>query len=681
MLGVRSFCSSKLSTKFVKSVGRQYSSFGGSNGAKGVAAWSNTNTNSNRARTGAGFGLSLFLGSVLLTTTAVCDAKNDPKTKVYRRSEVKKHTTPEKGIWVTRDNGVYDVTEFVANHPGGTERLMLAAGKDLSEFWTQPQFRLHYQSPLAFELLEEMRIGTLHPDDVVKVDVKALTKQPLKYPTNRIYDCIVVGAGISGLQCATNLTRKHNVPTENILVLEAQDYVGGRVRQMSDFVKGVHIDVGAEFLHGSNTYLTRFAEENKEPITEIYCWAHGDGGPLQEPVDKHYGLYYIQDPSKDPAKARLLRYDDKDPDFVRMNEMLWDLSNLDTSKYSDDVSLADYLATKGFSKEMLAMAAGGFSNTLCTNSRDLSLKQAAKWVHLWDEGEGQDGDFNFVHSFKCLVDALKKNIQIETSSPVTYIQYPTAEDDLLDGLIKVRTERGDTYYARTIVISSSPYVLRSEKMTFNPPLSTEIKSALNTINMHSIVKVFLKFSRPAWPKELAGMIMTDESFLIPEIWFRDVTGQGDKDEPANAYAVGFTTADYAARLAALPKAEVLKMAVKQLDTIFAKLEPRHMAADPNAKGVERPSDIPKPSEVYLGGMFWDWNPNHHPYIGGGYCSPKAKTAAHTISILSKPYAGNIHFCGEATNLPGATAHAALESGYRAANQVSTRLQEKQQVEA
>jgi hypothetical protein len=96
-LGVRSFCSSKLSTKFVKSVGRQYSSFGGSNGAKGVAAWSNTNTNSNRARTGAGFGLSLFLGSVLLTTTAVCDAKNDPKTKVYRRSEVKKHTFLSSG--------------------------------------------------------------------------------------------------------------------------------------------------------------------------------------------------------------------------------------------------------------------------------------------------------------------------------------------------------------------------------------------------------------------------------------------------------------------------------------------------------------------------------------------------------------------------------------------------------
>jgi monoamine oxidase len=627
--------------------------------------------NDNRAFNGK-VGASFLLGSLLIGCTSLCDSKNS-EDKIYRRSEIQKHVTADTGIWVTRDEGVYDVTEFVANHPGGRERLMLAAGKDLSEFWMQPQFRLHYQSPLAFELLDEMRIGTLHPDDVVKIDVKSLKRTPLKYPTNRIYDCIIVGSGISGLQCANALTVKHNIPTDKILVLEAQDYVGGRVRQMSDFIKGVNIDVGPEFLHGSNTYLTRFAEASNEPITEIYCWAHGDGGPLQKPVDKRYGLYYIGDKSGDPKKARLLRYDDKDADFVRMNEMLWDLAHLDTSSYSDDASLLDYLNTKGFEKEMIDMAAAGFSNTLCTNSRDLSLKQCVKWVHMWHEDEGQDGDYSFVNSFKCLVDNLKKNIQIETSSPVTFVQYSESEDDILDDLVKLKTEGGETYYARTVVLSSSPVVMRSDKMTFQPPLSSEIKDALNTVNMNDIVKVFLKFSRPAWPKDLAGMIMVDDSFLLPEIWFREVTGQTAIDEPATAYAVAFTTSDYAARIAKLPKAEVLKMAVAQLDTIFSKLENRHMAADLAERGIEMPKDVPKPSDVYLGGMFWDWNSNHHPYIGGGYCSPKAKTAAHTIAVLSKPYAKNIHFCGEATNLPGATAHAALESGYRAAGQVAERL--------
>ena len=82
--------------------------------------------------------------------------------------------------------------------------------------------------------------------------------------------------------------------------------------------------------------------------------------------------------------------------------------------------------------------------------------------------------------------------------------------------------------------------------------------------------------------------------------------------------------------------------------------------------AQKVSEIPKPSDVYLGGMFWDWNPKHHPFIGGGYCSPKAGKAAHLVERLFKPYGTRICFAGEATNLPGATAHAAMESGVRAA---------------
>ena len=191
--------------------------------------------------------------------------------------------------------------------------------------------------------------------------------------------------------------------------------------------------------------------------------------------------------------------------------------------------------------------------------------------------------------------------------------------------------------------------------------------------MHSIVKVFLKFSCPVWPKNVHGMIMTDDSMLLPEVWFRDVSDRAAPDEPAKAFAIGFTTAAYAARLSALPKDEVLRRCVAQLDEVFSLLEPRHMAADLSDANIQQPSDLKKPSDAYLGGMFWDWNPSHHPYIGGGYCSPKSEKAAHLISVLSKPYGKHIYFAGEATNLPGATAHAALESGERAAGQVAAYL--------
>ena len=37
-------------------------------------------------------------------------------------------------IWVTFRDGVYDVTEFVADHPGG-HKILLAAGGAVEPFW------------------------------------------------------------------------------------------------------------------------------------------------------------------------------------------------------------------------------------------------------------------------------------------------------------------------------------------------------------------------------------------------------------------------------------------------------------------------------------------------------------------------------------------------------------------
>jgi monoamine oxidase len=44
--------------------------------------------------------------------------------------------------------------------------------------------------------------------------------------SDRVYDVVVVGAGLSGLWCGYQLKYTHN--TQNILILEARDRVGGR---------------------------------------------------------------------------------------------------------------------------------------------------------------------------------------------------------------------------------------------------------------------------------------------------------------------------------------------------------------------------------------------------------------------------------------------------------------------
>lgn len=50
----------------------------------------------------------------------------------FTRHEIAQHKSKEQRVWVTFKHGVYDVTEFIAEHPGG-DKILLAAGNDYFE--------------------------------------------------------------------------------------------------------------------------------------------------------------------------------------------------------------------------------------------------------------------------------------------------------------------------------------------------------------------------------------------------------------------------------------------------------------------------------------------------------------------------------------------------------------------
>lgn len=54
-------------------------------------------------------------------------------SKTFTPADVASHNSPDKGLYIIVDSSVYDVTEFINEHPGGAKILKRVAGKDASK--------------------------------------------------------------------------------------------------------------------------------------------------------------------------------------------------------------------------------------------------------------------------------------------------------------------------------------------------------------------------------------------------------------------------------------------------------------------------------------------------------------------------------------------------------------------
>ncbi|XP_011301327.1 sulfite oxidase [Fopius arisanus] len=78
--------------------------------------------------------------------------------KNYTIEEIGKHDNEKDGIWVYYKDGVYDITRFVSQHPGGSGKIMMAAGGSIEPFWL---IFANHNIPEIHRLLESMRIGNV----------------------------------------------------------------------------------------------------------------------------------------------------------------------------------------------------------------------------------------------------------------------------------------------------------------------------------------------------------------------------------------------------------------------------------------------------------------------------------------------------------------------------------------
>lgn len=114
-------------------------------------------------------------------------------------AEVAKHNTLETGVWVTFRGGVYDITSFIQNHPGGVDKILTAAGGSLEPFWAL--YRQHVQpsgssggglvpKDHVADVLGPLQIGWLDPAEAAKLPARSAddpyANEPTRHPALRL---------------------------------------------------------------------------------------------------------------------------------------------------------------------------------------------------------------------------------------------------------------------------------------------------------------------------------------------------------------------------------------------------------------------------------------------------------------------------------------------------------------
>merc|ERR1719247_1816533 len=124
---------------------------------------------------GDAFKMMFSSGMVWNKGTAFSDAvvatSAEPAKGGIPMSEVQKHKTKDSA-WVILHGKVYDLTEFLDDHPGGAEVVLKWAGRDATKFWSA----IHKQDWIAEYTKPEWCLGPLGPEPVQSEDSRIKEK-------------------------------------------------------------------------------------------------------------------------------------------------------------------------------------------------------------------------------------------------------------------------------------------------------------------------------------------------------------------------------------------------------------------------------------------------------------------------------------------------------------------------
>jgi monoamine oxidase len=331
---------------------------------------------------------------------------------------------------------------------------------------------------------------------------------------------VIIGAGISGLAAAKKLNEKGF----NIIVLEAQDKVGGRLR--TNRTLGVAFDEGASWIHGTNgnpiTNLAQQAGMNTAFTDDESLVCYDIGGVLRS------------DTVFNNAEAEL-------------ETILSTLKNSGSATQSFETVFNSLHPTKVNDRLWKFL----LSTYITFDLGDLDKVSST----LYDEGEEFSGEERIsTNGYDTIPIFLANGLNIQLNQRVSKIDYSNSKAKI--------THNGTITEADYVLVTVPLGVLKANTIQFVPALPTVKQTAIQKLGMNCVNKFLLTWNTAFWD---------DEQYICytPEIkdkfnYFVNVK----KINPSVNALMTFAYADYARQTETMSDAQIIDEIMVHLRDIY-----------------------------------------------------------------------------------------------------------------
>lgn len=443
----------------------------------------------------------------------------------------------------------------------------------------------------------------------------------------------IIGAGAAGLYAA-DILQQSGV---KVIVLEASDRIGGRVRSLktsdkpsqsllftspSPLSNDFPVELGADQVIGSDTVWSKMVSQLDLSTVDISA-SFQDG-------------YFLDDAFVDATAI------ESDADFVAAKSFLQNLPSY--SGASTTVQQA--IVEAGINPRVHKILNSWIGNKYGSSNDVLGIKPLSeglsqltrdqKRLFLMDNPM-QDALLSRFSSVQSLV---------QVNKAVKVVDY-TGSKIIISGdtVVSGTTTEPFTVEADRVIVTVPVSVLKAGDIAFSPSLPAEKVTSLSNMEMDSAFRVLLDFKMNFWGQESAFLYGGSES---PE-YLNAGLGRSEGSKTLSLTVNGPKAAEFSTL-----GTDAIPAILAEMDTYFGGKASLNIRKDLNDKVIT---------------VIQDWS--KEKYIRGGIAYLKPEGSNQDRMNLASAINDKVFFAGEATNALGesGTINGALLSGERAAKEV------------